>query len=105
MQRGEVFRLRPPREARGHELTGVRFGVVVQADELMALSTVVVAPTSTAVRPTSFRPEVIVAGQRTRVVVEQVRAVDPNRLGASEGLLTRRELEDVNNALATVLGL
>ena len=105
MQRGEVFRLRPPRGGRGHELTGVRYGVVVQADELMALSTVVVAPTSTSVKAASFRPEVRIANQKTRVVVEQVRAVDPGRLGRSEGLLTRTELEDVDRALNIVLGL
>jgi mRNA interferase MazF len=77
----------------------------VQADELMTLSTVVIAPTSRSVRATSFRPEVVVGGQRTRVVVEQVRAVDPSRLGESQGRLTRSEIEDVDNALAAVLGL
>src|SRR5829696_2441660 len=87
VQRGEVFRLRPPRDTRGRELLGVRYGVVVQADELMALSTVVVAPTSTSVCAASFRPEVSVAGETTRVVVEQMRAVDPSRLGDSAGLL------------------
>lgn len=105
MQRGEVFRLRPPRDTHGHELQGVRFGVVVQADALAALSTVVVAPTSASVRATSFRPEAVVAGQKTRVVVEQIRAVDPGRLGTSEGLLTWAEIEDVNKALIMVLGL
>jgi mRNA interferase MazF len=41
MVRGEVFRLRAPR---GAEQRGARFAVVVQADELLALSTVLVAP-------------------------------------------------------------
>ncbi|MDP5184227.1 type II toxin-antitoxin system PemK/MazF family toxin [Blastococcus sp. BMG 814] len=55
--RGEVFRLRAPREARGHEQAGSRYAVVVQSDQL-PLSTWMVAPTSTSARPATFRPEV-----------------------------------------------
>jgi mRNA interferase MazF len=79
--------------------------VVVQGDELLALSTVVVAPTSTRALPASFRPEVIIRGQRTRVLIEQLGAVDPSRLGESEGLLKFSELQELDEALATVLGL
>ncbi len=105
MQRGEVFRLRAPRAIRGHEQAGQRYGVVVQADELLSLSTVIVAPTSTRARPSSFRPEVEIEGERTRVLVEQMGAVDPSRLGHSLGLLGVDELREVDSALATVLGL
>lgn len=105
MQRGEVFRLRAPRGTRGHEQAGARYGVVVQADELLALSTVIVAPTSTRALPASFRPEVEIDGARTRVLVEQIGAVDPSRLGESHGLLARDELHDVNRALSIVLRL
>lgn len=105
MQRGEVFRLRAPRALRGREQAGERYGVVVQADELLALSTVVVAPTSTRARPASFRPEVTIAGERTRVLVEQLGAVDPGRLGDSHGLLSFDERRKVDRALATVLTL
>ena len=48
MVRGEVFRLRLPRGVRGSEQRGARYAVVVQADELLALSTVLVSPTSVA---------------------------------------------------------
>ena len=75
MVRGEVFRLRVPRGARGAEQRGERFGVVVQSDALLALSTVLVAPTSRAAPPRSFRPVIDVQGQTTRVLVEQVTAV------------------------------
>ena len=44
--RGEVYRLRSPRGARGHEQAGVRYAVVVESD-LLPLSTWLVAPTST----------------------------------------------------------
>ena len=87
MTRGEVFRLPAPRRARGHEQRGARYAVIVQADELLGLSTVLVAPTSAAARPASFRPLIEIDGARTRVLVEQTRVVDPGRLGASAGRL------------------
>lgn len=105
MQRGEIFLLRAPRTVRGHEQAGRRYGVVLQVDELLALSTVIIAPTSIHALPASFRPEVEIAGVRTRVLVEQIGAVDPSRLGESHGLLARDELNDVDRALAIVLGL
>ena len=105
MQRGEVYRLRAPRDRRGHEQGGDRYGVVVQSDELLSLSTVLVAPTSTRALPASFRPEVEVAGRPTRVLVEQMGAVDPSRLGESHGLLSFDELRAVDRALAAVVGL
>lgn len=104
MQRGEVFRLRAPR-VRGNEQAGPRYGVVLQVDELLVLSTVIIAPTSAHALPASFRPEVAIDGARTRVLVEQLGAVDPSRLGESHGLLARDELHDVDRALGIVLGL
>jgi mRNA interferase MazF len=46
--------------------------VIVQADELLGLSTVVIAPASRAVMAATFRPGVQIAGQTTRVLVEQL---------------------------------
>ena len=105
MVRGEIFRLRVPRTARGSEQRGARCAVVVQADELLALSTVLVAPTSTSAPPRSFRPMVDIAGTATRVLVEQTTAVTPDRLGDSVGRLSAPELRDVDAALAIVLSL
>src|SRR5204862_2037575 len=76
--------------------------VVVQSDEL-PLSTWLVAPTSTSARAASFRPEVEIAGQITRVLAEQTAAVDPNRLGERSGELTFDELRRVDAALRLVL--
>jgi mRNA interferase MazF len=90
---------------RGHEQAGPRYGVIVQADELLALSTVIIAPTSSHALPASFRPEIEIDGAPTRVLVEQIGAVDPSRLGESHGLLKRDELEDVDQALSAVLAL
>jgi mRNA interferase MazF len=102
--RGEAYRLSAPRQARGHEQTGTRYAVVVQSD-LLPLSTLLVAPTSTSAHPASFRPEVVIAGQRTHVLVEQTAAVDPTRLGDPAGHLTHTEMQQIDAALRIVLGL
>lgn len=105
MVRGEVFRLRVPRGARGREQRGARSAVIVQADELLALSTVLVAPTSTSAPARSFRPVIELKGRSTRVLVEQITAVSSERLGASVGRLSARELGAVDTALTLVFGL
>jgi mRNA interferase MazF len=105
MVRGEVFRLPAPRGRRGHEQRGARFAVIVQADEFLELSTVLVSPTSTSARPASFRPTITLGGQETRVLVQQTTVVDPQRLGRSAGRLEATELRSVDEALMLVLGL
>jgi mRNA interferase MazF len=88
-QRGEVLRFKP-RARVGHEQRGERFAVVLQADALLPRSVVIVAPTSKSARPASFRPEVQVRKQSTRVLVEQLGAVDVQRLGQRVGVCRRR---------------
>lgn len=105
MVRGELFRLPSPRAARGHEQSGARFAVVVQADEFLGLSSTLVAPTSTRAQATSFRPVITLEGRMTRVLVEQTTVVDPRRLGRSAGRLDARELRAVDEALVLMLGL
>lgn len=104
MRRGEVYRFRTPKGV-GHEQQGVRYGIVVQADELLPRSVVIVAPTSRSARSASFRPQIVVAGETTRVLVEQIGAVDAQRLGDRTGWLSVEEMWAVDDALATVLGL
>lgn len=104
MLRGDVYRFRPPKGV-GHEQHGGRYGVVVQADELLPRSVVIVAPTSASARFASFRPEIDLDGRTTRVLVEQLGAVDTSRLGDLCGHLSSEELWSVDEALATVLGL
>jgi mRNA interferase MazF len=103
--RGEVFRLPAPRSVRGPEQRGARYAVVVQADEFLGLSTVLVSPTSTSVLPTSFRPTITLDGTETRVLVEQTTVVDPQRLGRSAGRLDATEMRAIDEALVLVLGL
>jgi mRNA interferase MazF len=99
--RGDVFQLKAPRDARGHEQRGNRFAVVVQSD-LLPLSTWLVAPTSTSARPASFRPEVEIDGKTSLVLVEQIAAIDPERLGQLVGHLTQHEMTTVDAAIRTV---
>jgi mRNA interferase MazF len=103
--RGEIFRLPAPRGARGREQRGARYAVVVQADEFLALSTVLVSPTSASVQPASFRPTITLDGTPTCILIEQTTVVDPQRLGRSAGRLDPHELQSVDEALALVLGL
>jgi mRNA interferase MazF len=102
--RGEIYRLKSLRNARGHEQRGNRLCVVLQSDAL-PLSTWLIAPTSTSAIPASFRPAVDVAGEPTLVLVEQVTAVDPERLGERVGRLSNGALQQVDSALKIVLDL
>lgn len=104
MRRGDIFSLRLPKGI-GHEQQGQRYGVVVQSDALLPRSVVLVAPTSTRARSASFRPEIEVEGVDTKVLVEQMGAVDIGRLGELAGHLTAEEQWGVDAAILTVLGL
>ena len=104
MTRGDVYRVRLP-AGRGHEQRGSRYGVIVQADALLGLSTTLIAPTSRSAAAATFRPEVNVGGDVTRVLVEQLRAVDLDRLDQHVGRLTPQEQQAIDEALELVLGL
>jgi mRNA interferase MazF len=102
--RGDVHRIKLPAK-RGHVQKGRRYAVIVQADDLLALSTVVICPTSRSAFDASFHPEIAVAGEPTQVLCEMVGAIDARRLGAIVGHLSRDELREVEEALALVLDL
>jgi mRNA interferase MazF len=102
--RGDVHEITLSRR-RGRVQHGRRFAVIVQADDLLALSTVVVCPTSTSTPPASFHPEITLLDRRTRVMCEMVGAVDARLLGEHVSHLTRDELGAVEDGLELVLGL
>lgn len=104
MVRGDVHRIKLPAR-RGHVQAGRRYAVIVQADDLLALSTVVICPTSRSAFPASFHPEIGIDGQPTQVLCEMVGAVDVRSLGARIGHLSRAELGEVDDALSLVLDL
>jgi len=102
--RGDVHQIKPPTK-RGHVQKGRRYAVIVQADDLLTLSTVVVCPTSRSAFPASFHPEVTIVNQATQVLCEMVGAVDTRALGVRVEHLTRDELRAVEDALLLVLDL
>lgn len=104
MTRGDLYRVRLGR-GRGHEQAGTRYGVVVQADEFLSRSMVIIAPTSTRAFPATFRPEITISGVTTRVMADQLRSVDVERFGKRVRRLTREEMREVDDALRIVLDL
>ena len=104
MLQGDVHEFRLPRGT-GHEQQGRRYGVIVQASELLPRSVVLVAPTSRSAKPASFRPEIALLGETTRVLVELVSAIDAGRLGELVGRVSPAQQWGIDEALMTVLGL
>jgi mRNA interferase MazF len=102
--RGDVHAITLPR-GRGRVQHGPRYAVIVQADDLLALSTVVVCPTSRSTPEASFHPTVAIRGELTRVMCEMVGAIDSRALGEQIGHLTLEEMRSVDEALLLVLDL
>jgi mRNA interferase MazF len=102
--RGDVHAIRMPRGRRRVQ-HGRRYAVIVQADDLLALSTVVICPTSQSAPPASFHPEVTLGEEPTRVLCEMVGAVDARALGKQVGNLGLEEMRGVDDALLLVLGV
>lgn len=104
--RGDLYRLSAPKDAQGHEQDGARYAVVVQSDLLPPTwSTVLIAPTSTRATPGRFRPRIAMGKTATTIMVDQVIAADPARLGDHAGRLSPDEMADVDDALHIVMGL
>lgn len=104
MRRGDVVRLRLPKGV-GHEQRGSRYGVILQANAFLPNSVVVIAPTSISARAASFRPEITIGKQHTKVLVEQIGAVDTNRLSSTATHLSAEETWSIEDALRAVLDL
>lgn len=104
MVRGDVHELTLSGR-RGHAQDGRRYGVIVQADDLLALSTVVICPTSRSAFPASFHPEITILDQPTQVLCEMTGAVDARALGKCVCHLAHDELQAVADALLLVLDL
>lgn len=102
--RGDVVRVPAPRGAREREQQGARFGVVVPSDDVM-LSTVLVTPTSSGSLPMLHRPEVMILGERTYLLVEQTRAVTREALGPPVERLSYEDLARLDDALRLALAL
>ena len=104
MVRGDVHAIKLPRR-RGRVQHGSRYAVIVQADDLLALSTVVICPTSLSAPPASFHPETTIVDEPSRVMCEMIGGIDVRALGRQVGHLTLDEMRGVDDALLLLLGL
>lgn len=104
MVRGDVHEIKLPTR-KGHVQHGRRYAVIVQADELLALSTVVICPTSRSAFPASFHPEISIQGEPTQVLCEMVGAVDARSLGRQVCHLPHEDLRALEDALLLVMDL
>lgn len=102
--RGDVYRLRSEKDTAGHEQRGPRYAVAIQSDGIL-LSTLIVAPTSISAQSAIFRPEIEMDGVPTRVLIDQMRAVDASRLGDFAGRLDAAETAEVDRAVRLMLGI
>jgi mRNA interferase MazF len=99
VRRGEVFliHLNP---TRGGEIRKTRPCVVVSPDELNAhLRTFIVAPLTTGSHPYPFRIPCRFAGRTGHLVLDQIRAVDQERLVKRVGKLAPQTLADALGVL------
>jgi mRNA interferase MazF len=103
--RGAVYPVDLGDAKRGHEQRGRRLGLVISIEQ-DAWSTVTILPTSTSAQPAVFRPEVIIAGRQTRVLIDQIRTIDTCYvIGELVDYLSRDDMAHVEHGLSRYLGL
>lgn len=89
----------------GHEQGWERYGLVISLGG-GGWSVVTVVPTSTKAQPTVFRPEIEIAGNKTKLLIDQLRSIDVRRVkGDPVDYLPHMELREVEWILAEYLGL
>ncbi len=91
MKRGEIWlvNLDP---TFGSEIKKTRPCVVVSPAEMNHLRTAIVAPMTTKSRPAPFRIDVTHAGKKGLILLDQLRAVDKDRLAKKLGTVSARTL-------------
>jgi mRNA interferase MazF len=105
MIRGAVYPVDLGDARRGHEQRGRRLGLVISIEQ-DAWSTVTIIPTSTSAQASVFRPEVVVAGRDTRVLIDQVRTIDASYVtGEIVDYLTRDDMVLVEHGLSRYVTL
>lgn len=105
MIRGAVYPVELGDAKRGHEQRGRRLGVVISIEQT-AWSTVTIIPTSTSALPAVFRPEVVIAGRDTKMLVDQIRTIDIRYVtGELVDYLSRDDMAQVEHSLTRYLSL
>jgi mRNA interferase MazF len=106
MIRGAVYPIDLGDAKRGHEQRGRRLGLVISIEQ-DAWSTVTVLPTSTSAQASVlFRPEVVIAGRDTKILIDQVRTIDVSYVaGDLVDYLSRDDMAQVEHGLSRYFGL
>jgi mRNA interferase MazF len=105
MIRGAVYPVDLGDTKRGHEQRGRRLGLVISLEQ-DDWSTVTIAPTSTSAQASVFRPEVVVAGRVTKILIDQIRAMDVSYVtGELVDYLSRDDMAGVEHSLSRYFGL
>jgi mRNA interferase MazF len=103
--RGAVYPVDLGDAKRGHEQRGRRLALVVSIEQ-NAWSEVTVIPTSTSAQASVFRPEVVIAGRDSRILIDQVRTIDVSYVaGELVDYLSQDDMAQVEHSLSRYLGL
>ena len=84
----------------GSEIRKTRLCLIISPDEINRhLRTVMVAPMTTAARPYPSRVTLMFQGRRGQVALDQIRAVDQERLVRKLGTISARSAQAVSSVL------
>lgn len=105
MIRGAIYRVDLGGARRGHEQRGRRYGLVL-SPTAMPWNVVTIVPTSTSAQPAAFRPELSVAGEASRLMVDQIRTVEVKFVhGEPVDFFGHDEMSVVEDVVRRYLGL
>lgn len=105
MIRGAVYPVDLGAAKRSHEQRGRRLGLVISIEQ-NAWSTVTIIPTSTRAQAAVFRPEAVIAGRDTKILIDQVRTIDVSYVtGEFVDYLSPDDLAFVEHDLSRYFGL
>ena len=105
MIRGAVYPVDLGEAKRGREQRGRRLGLVISIEQ-SAWSTVTIIPTSTIAQASVFRPEIVIAGRDTKVLIDQIRTIDVSYVvGEIVDYLTRNDMAQVEHGVSRYFGL
>jgi mRNA interferase MazF len=105
MIRGAVYPVDLGDAKRGHEQRGRRLGLVISIEQT-AWPTVTIIPTSTGAQASVFRPDVVIAGRDTRILIDQIRTIDVSYVaGELVDYLSGDDMAQVEHGLSRYFGL
>ena len=105
MIRGAVYPVDLGDAKRGYEQRGRRLGLVISIEQ-NAWSTVTILPTSTSAQAAIFRPDVVIAGRDTKILIDRIRTIDTRHVtGKLVDYLSRDDMAQVEHCLSRHLGL